>query len=109
MWVVAIASVPSSSLWNSAPTRFRLLDFAQRAARGGDHRFAGGRERGEALALPHEDADAELVLELANLFADAGLRREQSLRRVGHVEAVVDDRAKIAQLLQVQGVITSMS
>ena len=82
----------------------QVADFAQRAARGRDDDFAGRRERGEPLALAHEDPHAELVLELPDLLADAGLRREQRLRRVGHVEAVIDDRAEVAELLQVQGV-----
>ena len=46
----------------------------------------------------------ELVLELPDLLADAGLRREQRLGGVRHVEPVVDDRAQIAELLQVQAI-----
>ena len=80
-----------------------VLDLPQRAARGGDHGFAGRRDRREALAGANEDADPELVLELAHLLAHAGLRREQRCGGVRHVEAVVDDRAEIAQLLEVQG------
>ncbi len=81
-------------------------DFAQRAARGGDHDLAGRRERRQALALAHEDRQAELVLELPDLLADAGLRREQRFRRHGYVEPVVDHRAEIFDLLEVHGVIT---
>ena len=80
-----------------------VLDLPQRAARGGDHRFAGRRDRRDALAGANEDADAELVLELAHLLAHARLRREQRCGGVRHVEAVVGDRAEIAQLLKVQG------
>ena len=82
----------------------QVADFAQRAPCGRDDGIAGRRERGEPLALPDEHADAELVLELPDLLADAGLRRVQRLRGVRHVEAVVDDRAEIAELLQVQAI-----
>ena len=101
MCVVAIASVPASSLRNSSRDALQVVDLAQRAARGGDDVVAGGRQRREALALAHEHAQPELVLELADLLADAGLRRVQRLGGVGHVEAVVDDRAEVFQLLEV--------
>ena len=81
-------------------------DFAQRAPRGGDHDLAGGRERREPLALAHENRHTELVLELTDLLADAGLRRKQRFGGVGHVEAVIDDGAQIFELLEVHGVIT---
>ena len=55
-------------------------EFAQRAARGRDHDYAGRRERGQALALAHEYRQAEFVLELPDLLADAGLRGEKGLR-----------------------------
>ena len=83
-----------------------VRDLAQRPARRRDDDFARRRQRGEPLALAHEHRQPELVLELADLLADAGLRREQRFGRVGHVEAVVDDRAHVLELLQVHRVIT---
>jgi len=80
-----------------------VLDLLQRAARRGDHRLAGRRDRRDAFARPHENTDAELVFQLADLLADPGLRREQRGSRVRHVEPVIDDGAQIAQLLEVQG------
>ena len=79
----------------------QIADFTQRAAGGRHDRFAGRRERRQPLALADEHLHAKLVLELANLFADARLRGVQCLGGVGHVEPVIDDRAEIAQLLQV--------
>ena len=79
----------------------QVVDLPHRAARGGDHDFARGRQRCQTLALAHEDREAELVLELADLLADARLRREERFRGVGDVEAVIDDRAQVLQLLQI--------
>ena len=50
-----------------------VRDLAQRTPRRGDDNFAGGRERGKALALADEYLEPELVLELPHLFADSGL------------------------------------
>ena len=87
----------------------QVRDLAHRAPRGRDDDLAGGRERRQPLALAHEHRQAELVLELADLLADARLRREQRFGGVGHVEAVVDDRAEVLELLQVHSVITRMT
>jgi len=53
--------------------------------------------------LPHENSQAELILELPNLFTDSRLRCVERLGGVGNVEPVVDDRAEIAKLLEVHG------
>ena len=58
----------------------QVADLAQRAPRGRDDDFAGRRQRRQPLALAHENAQAELVLELSNLLADAGLRGVTALR-----------------------------
>ena len=81
----------------------QVRDLPQRAPRGCHDHFAGGRQRRQPLALPHEDAQAELVFELPDLLADAGLRRIERLGGVGDVESVVDDRAEVAELLEVHG------
>ena len=73
----------------------------ERAARGRDDDLAGRGEPREPLAGAHEHLHAELVLELADLLADARLRRVERFRRLGDVEAVVDDGDEVAQLLQV--------
>jgi hypothetical protein len=43
---------------------------------------------------------------LPDLFADPRLRCIKRFGRVGHVETVVDHRAKISNLLEIHGVIT---
>ena len=79
----------------------QILDLAQRTACRRDDGSPGRRERGEPLAVAHEHRNAELILELTHLLADAGLRREQRLGGIGHVETVIHDRAQIAQLLKI--------
>ena len=64
--------------------------------------FAGRRQR-RALALPNEHPQPKLVFELADLLADARLRRIERLGRVRDIESVVDDRAEVSELLEVQG------
>ena len=44
---------------------------------------------------------AQFVLELPDLLADARLRREERFGGVGDVEAVVDDGDEVAELLEV--------
>ena len=103
MCVVAIDSVPVSSPRNSSATRFRLA-ISRSARRAVATTISpAGRERREPLALAHEDRQAELVLELADLLADAGLRREERLGGVGDVETVIDDGAQVLELLEVHG------
>ena len=43
------------------------------------HRLPGRRQAGQPLARAVEELDAELVLELADLAADTGLRRVQRI------------------------------
>ncbi|OBQ15096.1 MAG: hypothetical protein AN481_19875, partial [Aphanizomenon flos-aquae LD13] len=45
----------------------------------------------EALARAHEDLHAQLILELEDLLAHAGLRREQHLRGLRQIEVVAGD------------------
>ena len=58
----------------------------------------GGPHQRAALAF--EQLEAELVLELLELLADAGLRRVQHARRLGDVEVVLGDRDEVAQLYE---------
>ena len=72
---------------------------AQCTTRSRDHDDACGRKRGQALALPHEYRQAEFILQLPDLLADAGLRGKQRLGCNGNVQTVVDNRAKVFDLL----------
>jgi hypothetical protein len=83
------------------PPPLEVAELPQRPARDGDDRLAGWREGGEPLPLPEEDAHADLVLELPDLLADARLRGVQRGGGVRDVEAVIDDGAQIAELLEV--------
>jgi hypothetical protein len=58
-------------------------------------------EAGEALADAHEELDAELLLQLADLAADAGLGGVQGLGDLGQVEAAALGLADGAELLEV--------
>ncbi len=51
----------------------QVADLVQRSAGCRDERFSGGCQGGEPLPLPNEDSHTELVLELPDLLADAGL------------------------------------
>ena len=81
----------------------QVIDLLQRTPRGCDDDLAAGGQGRKALALTNENRHAELLLELTYLLAYSGLRSEQRLRCSGDVEPMVDDRAKVTQLLQVQG------
>ncbi len=72
-----------------------IVEFLHRTPRGGDDHFAAGGQGREALALTDEYGNAEFVLQLPNLFADARLRGKERLRGDGHVHAVVDDGAEV--------------
>jgi hypothetical protein len=52
------------------------------------------------LAAAGEDLHAELVLEQADLLADARLRGEQALSGGRYVEVVVGDFPDVAELLE---------
>ena len=85
----------------SSPARFRLSASSSSRSTIGSTASPGGGQPGQALAGAHEDLDAELVLELADLAADARLRGVQRLRDLGQVEAVANGFAHRAQLLEV--------
>ena len=65
------------------------------------HLCAGRGQPGQAFAGAHEELDAELVLELADLTADAGLRRMQRLRHIREVEVAADGFSDGAELLEI--------
>ena len=57
--------------------------------------------RDKALAMPHKDLDAKLLLEQPDLLRHAWLRSVQGIRRLGHRQAVADDFNDVAELLEV--------
>src|SRR5207302_8932445 len=79
------------------------IDPLQRTSRGCDDDLDTGGQGRKALALTNENRHAELLLELTYLLAYPWLRSEQRLSCGGDVEPMIDDRAKVTQLLQVQG------
>ena len=79
----------------------QVVGLLQQALDDRQHRRAGRRQPGQALAGAHEDGDAQLIVQLADLPADARLRGVQGLRDSGQVEAPADGFAHRAQLLEV--------
>ena len=67
------------------------------------HVAAGVGHRVEALALAHEQLEAQLVLKLAQLLAQAGLGGVDALGGQRDVEAGVGDGNQVAQLGQGHG------
>jgi hypothetical protein len=55
------------------------------------------------LPLAHEDLDAEFVLEILDVLADARLRGEQRIGDFGQVEVLAHRFADDAQLLEIHG------
>jgi len=76
----------------------------QQALHNGQHGLARRREAREALAGAHEDLDAQLFLQLADLAAHARLRGVEDVRHLGQVEAAAHRLAHGPQLLEVHGV-----
>ena len=79
----------------------QVLGLAQQPLDDGHHVAARLGQAGQALAGAHEDVDAELVLELADLPAHAGLRGVQRLRHLGQVEVAALGLADGSELLEV--------
>src|SRR5690606_3496065 len=78
----------------------QVVRFGEDALGDGNDRLSRLGDRHETLAVTHEDVDAELVLERADLLRDAGLRRVERRRRLGYVEAAARDLGEVAQLLE---------
>ncbi len=66
-----------------------------------DQLLAGVGQAEQALAAAHEQLDAELVLEVLDVLADARLRGEQRVGHLGQVEVPPHRLAHDAQLLEV--------
>ena len=93
---------PSRRLLGKLLTRApEVVGIVEHALHDRDDRRADFGQRGQALAGAHEDLDAELVLELADLPADARLRGMQGPRDLGQVESLPDCFSNRAQLLEV--------
>ena len=67
------------------------------------HLLAGVGEAEQPLAAAHEQLDAEFVLQVADVLADARLRGVQRVRHLGQVEVAPHGLADDAQLLEVHG------
>ena len=81
----------------------QVLGLLKQALDDGQHGLARGRQAQQPPACAHEELHAELLLELADLAADAGLRGVQRLGHERQVEALADGLAYGAQLLEVHG------
>ena len=63
--------------------------------------LAGLRQPDNAFAVPDEDADPKLMLEIHDVLADAGLRGVECLRNLGQIEVAVKRFTQNSNLLQV--------
>ena len=84
----------------------QVLGTAQNAFDDRNGHRAGMRERGEALAGTHEEFEAQLLFQLADLATDAGLRCVQRPCHFGQVEAASDGLTDRTQLLEIHGVVS---
>ena len=90
----------------------QVLRLGQHALGDRHHRLAGLGDRGQALAVAHEDLHPELVLEGADLLGNPGLGGMQRLGGFGDVQAAAGHFGEATQLLELHepidlGVITS--
>jgi len=75
-----------------------VLHLGEDSPRGIEDALAGGRDAVQMLAVAFEDEHAKLVLEQADLLADAGLRCMQRLRGGGDIEPPTSDFVDIDKL-----------
>jgi hypothetical protein len=73
---------------------------AQHTPRAVDDFLTGRRDGRETLALAREQLHAQLALELLELLADPRLARIEPLGGCRDVEAAVDDRDQVLELLE---------
>ena len=66
-----------------------------------EHLLAGLGDAAQALAVAHEQVDAQFLLELEDGLGDAGLRREQRLRGLGQVQVAAHGLLHETELVQV--------
>ena len=78
----------------------QVLRFSEDALGDRHHGFARLGNGDEALAVPREYLDAQLVLKGADLLRDAGLRGMQGIGRLGNVEAAAHHLGEVTQLLE---------
>jgi hypothetical protein len=78
-----------------------VVGLLQQALDDRQHLLSGLRQPREALAYAHEQFDAQLLLQLADLAAHAGLRGVQRMCDLGQVEAAALGLADGAELLEV--------
>src|ERR1019366_6784296 len=81
----------------------QVVDLLQHALDDAEHHLPRFGDRGHALAAAHEDVEAELVLELADLLRHPRLRGMQGVGGLGQVEPAAHRLAYIAQVLEIHG------
>src|ERR1700690_2376123 len=89
---IPVAEVPRRAL--------QVVGLLQHALDDAENRLARLGERSDAFAAAHENVEAELVLEFADLFRHSRLRGMQSVSSLGEVEPAAHRLAHVAQLLK---------
>jgi hypothetical protein len=77
-----------------------VLHLAQHAHGAFDHALAGRSHLRQRAAMPHEDLETQLILELPQLFADGRLRGVELGGGGGDVQVALRDGGEESQLLQ---------
>jgi hypothetical protein len=95
-----VAAVLRVEFLPDLPEVFRVVQHAPGDVEDG---LAGLGDGDDALAVAHENIDAQLLLQLFDLFADVGLRGVQRVGGIGNLQAAPHDLIDITQLLQVHG------
>jgi hypothetical protein len=86
------------------PDLFQVVRFVQDAPGDAEDGLAGLGDGDDAFAVAHEDRYAQLLFQLLDLLADAGLRGIQRGGGIGDAQAAPNDLVEISELLQIHGV-----
>ena len=84
----------------------QVLGARQNALDDGQRHGPGLGQRGQPLAGPHEQLEAQFLFQFANLAAHAGLRRVQRPRHFREIEAAARGLADGTQLLEIHGAVS---
>ena len=85
----------------------QVLRIDQHALDDLDGLLAGLRQTEQPLAATHEQLDAELVLEILDVLADARLRGQQRVGDLGQIEIATGGLADDAELLKIHAQLAS--
>ena len=96
MWVVATVSVPSLLVGEVLARALQVGGLGEHALGDREHRLARLGDRGDALAVAHEDLHAELLFQALDLLRDPGLRGMQRLGGGRDVQSAARDLAGVA-------------